>query len=66
MGLGSLTVGRQWLRDGSAIPNATNTSYSVIATDSARTVGCKVSLRSKYGMAYMIASLPLWHDGARR
>jgi DNA-binding CsgD family transcriptional regulator len=32
MGLGSLTIGRQRLRDGSAIPNATNASYSVIAT----------------------------------
>jgi len=54
-----LTVARQWLRDGLAIANATNASYSVIATDSGRTVGCKVSVTSKYGVAYLTASLPV-------
>jgi hypothetical protein len=54
-----LTYSRQWLRNDSAISGATNASYSVIATDSGKTIACRVTATNKYSESYLVASLPI-------
>jgi hypothetical protein len=54
-----LTFSKQWYRNDSVISGATNASYSVIATDSGKTVACRIIATNKYGDAYLAASLPI-------
>jgi hypothetical protein len=47
------------MRDAATIAAATNASYTLVAADSGHTVECKVSATNKYGVGYMLASLPI-------
>jgi hypothetical protein len=51
----SLTISRQWQRDGANITNQTNASYAVTAGDSAHTIACKIVASNKYASAYATA-----------
>lgn len=52
----SLTIQRQWLRNDATISGATNNSYSVVAADSGKTVGCKILATNKYSENYLLAA----------
>jgi hypothetical protein len=51
----ALTISRQWARDASTIPNATNASYVLSAIDSAKTILCTVYASNRYGLAYLLS-----------
>lgn len=68
-GSGSLTITRQWLRDGAAIPGAAAASYLVTAEDAGHRLSCLVSASDSLGQASRATAalaIPAAADPVRR